>query len=196
MLMFRPNKKQYLPGFNNNFGNQTTIPCPDGKMTLRPITLSKANDFIEVHHRHNGRTSRNGGRFAVSVVIGDFLVGVAITGNPLSATFMDGQTAEVLRVCVLDGAPKGACSMLYQACWRAWRAMGGRRLITYTLQSESGASLRGAGWRVVGKTKPTKEGWRKNDKSNNKRTHYPVMLEEKNRWQQDDGLLSTKEQTP
>ena len=34
--------------------------------------------------------------------------------------------------------------------WRAARALGYRRLITYTLQSESGTSLRAAGWRLVG----------------------------------------------
>jgi hypothetical protein len=124
------------------------------------------------------------------VAVDGKLVGVAIVGNPLSATLMDGWTAEVLRVCTIEGAPKGTCSMLYQACWRAWRAMGGRRLITYTLQSESGASLRGANWRVVGQTKPVKDGWRKNDHLNANRTHSPVMLEVKNRWQTDDGSYS------
>lgn len=60
----------------------------------------------------------------------------------------------MVRCCVRDGSPKGTCSFLYAACWRAWRAMGGNRLITYTLQSESGASLRGAGWRVVAQLEP------------------------------------------
>lgn len=40
--------------------------------------------------------------------------------------------------------------MLYAACWRAWRSMGGRRLVTYTLPTESGSSLRGAGWIEIG----------------------------------------------
>ena len=156
-----------------------------GKPYLVPITLRKANDFVAAHHRHNGRTARNGGKWATGVGLDGRLVGVAIVGNPLSATLMDGWTAEVLRVCTITDAPKGACSMLYQACWRAWRAMGGRRLITYTLQSESGASLRGAGWRIVGQTKPVNKGWRKNDHLNAVRTHSRVMLEIKNRWQQD-----------
>ncbi len=158
-----------------------------GKPYMVPITLRAANDFIELYHRHNGRTSRNGGKYAIGVAVDAHVVGVAIVGNPLSATLMDGWTAEVLRVCTNEQAPKGTCSMLYQAAWRAWRAMGGRRLITYTLQSESGASLRGANWRVVGQTKPVKNGWRKNDHLNANRTHSPVMLEVKNRWQQDDG---------
>lgn len=152
-------------------------------MNLVPCTLRKANDFVAAHHRHNGRTARNGGKFAVSVFHEEILVGVAIVGNPLSATYMDGFTAEVLRVCTIPEAPKGACSMLYAACWRAWRAMGGRKLITYTLQTESGASLRGAGWTVVGQTKPVAPGWRKSDHLSETRVYAPVMGLVKNRWE-------------
>jgi hypothetical protein len=153
------------------------------RMRLQPTTLRKANDFVAEHHRHNGRTARNGGKWACAVEIGGEIVGVAIVGNPLSATYMDGYTAEVLRVCTNEKAQRGACSMLYQACWRAWKAMGGRRLITYTLKSESGASLRGAGWQIVGETKPVKPGWRKNDHLNNERVYAEVMDQPKNRWQ-------------
>ncbi|SLB33401.1 XF1762 family protein [Mycobacteroides abscessus] len=49
-------------------------------------------------------------------------------------------------------------SMLYGAAWRAAKAMGYRRLVTYTLASESGASLRAAGWRVVAR-RPPRKGW-------------------------------------
>jgi hypothetical protein len=152
---------------------------------LRPITLRKANDWLDGVHRHNGRTARNGGKFAISVVNADGdVVGVAIVGNTLSATYMDGVTAEVLRVCTASAdAPKNVCSMLYAACWRAWRAMGGQRLITYTLQSEAGTSLSAAGWRIVGQTRPVLAGWRKNDHLNDIRVHQPVMLEPKNRWE-------------
>jgi hypothetical protein len=119
-----------------------------------PITLRAANDFVSQWHRHSGRTSRDGGRWAIGAVANDELVGVAIVGNPVSATLMDGETAEVLRVCVRDKSPRGACSFLYGRCWRIWQQMGGRRLISYTLQSESGASLRGAGWKIAGAVKP------------------------------------------
>lgn len=107
-----------------------TLPSPTGddRPYLVPMTLRKANDFVAKHHRHNGRTSRNGGKWACGLACAGRLVGVAIVGNPLSATLMDGWTAEVLRVCTTEQAPKGACSMLYQACWRAWRAMGGAGL--------------------------------------------------------------------
>lgn len=152
-------------------------------MNLRPITLREANDFVENFHRHNGRTSRNGGKFAIGLEANGELVGVAIVGNPLSATFMDGWTAEVLRTCVNDKAEKGACSMLYSACWRAWRAMGGKRIITYTLKSESGSSLRGAGWKVIGETVPCLPGWRKKDHLDARREWQPVMGQTKFRWE-------------
>ncbi len=48
-----------------------------------------------------------------------------------------------------DGT-KNACSMLYGAAWRAARALGWLRLVTYTLPEEGGASLRAAGWRCIG----------------------------------------------
>lgn len=152
-------------------------------MNLRPITLREANDFVEAFHRHNGRTARCGGKFAIGLELDGELVGVAIVGNPLSATLMNGFTAEVLRVCTNFKAEKGACSMLYSACWRAYRAMGGRRLITYTLKTESGASLRGAGWRIVAETKPVPRGWNKNDHLNSRREWQPVMGQQKLRWE-------------
>ena len=43
-----------------------------------------------------------------------------------------------------------ACSMLYAAAWRAARAMGYKRLVTYILDSESGTSLKASGWKCVG----------------------------------------------
>ena len=151
------------------------------RLELCPCTLREANDFVQSFHRHNTRTARDGGKWAVGLTYAGELVGVAIVGNPLSATLMDGYTAEVLRVCTNDQCPKGGCSKLYMACWRAWRAMGGKRLITYTLQSESGASLKGAGWTIVGQTKPVKDGWRKNDHI--KRNWQPVMGQQKFRWE-------------
>lgn len=150
-------------------------------MIVVPITLKEANKFVVNFHRHNGPTARNGGKFAIGASTGDQLVGVAIVGNPISATFMDGFTAEVLRTCVSPDAPRNVNSFLYGAGWRVWRAMGGRKLITYTLQTESGASLRGAGWRIVGEVRPTEDGWRKKDHLS--RTWQPVMGQLKFRWE-------------
>lgn len=148
-------------------------------LCLAPISLREANDFVESFHRHSGRTSRNGGKWAVAVEMGGEVCGVAIVGNPLSATFMDGYTAEVLRTCTSPKAPKGAISKLYSACWRAWRAMGGMKLVTYTLQTESGCSLRGAGWRMVAEAGTDKRGW----SMKGKREWQPIYGQQKLRWE-------------
>ncbi len=117
-------------------------------MRVAPITLREANEFVEANHRHNKPV--RGCKFAIAAMDGDELVGVAIVGRPLARMLDDGFTAEVLRVCVKDEA-RNACSFLYGRAWRIWQQMGGQRMVTYTLQSEPGSSLRGAGWKIVGK---------------------------------------------
>jgi hypothetical protein len=116
-------------------------------VTIVPTTLKEAGEFVANFHRHN--KPPHGALFAVGASDGAKLVGVGICGRPVSRHMQDGGTVEVVRCCVVDGAPKGTPSALYGALWRAARALGWRRLITYTLQSESGASLRGAGWKVL-----------------------------------------------
>ena len=125
-------------------------------MKIVPMSLSEANEFVANFHRHNKPVQ--GAKFSIGASDGDRLIGVAIVGRPVARRLDDGITAEVTRCCVLDDAPKGACSFLYSRAWRAWQALGGHRLVTYTLQSESGASLRGAGWRVVGQSGGFAEG--------------------------------------
>jgi hypothetical protein len=150
-------------------------------LILFPTTLREANEFVANHHRHSGRTARDGGKWACACGTEDRgMVGVAIVGNPVSASLMDGWTAEVLRVCTLPEAPKNACSMLYGAAWRAWRAMGGRRLVTYTLEAESGASLRGAGWKVVAQVKPST--WNRPN-IDRLRAWQPIYGQQKLRWE-------------
>lgn len=83
----------------------------------------------------------------VGVACGGELVGVAIVGRPVARALQDGKTAEVSRVCT-SGEPN-ACSKLLSACRRVAVALGYSRLITYTLVSELGTSLRAAGWREV-----------------------------------------------
>ena len=65
---------------------------------------------------------------------------------------------------------------------RAWRAMGGRKLITYTLQSESGESLRGAGFRVVAECKGG--GWNRPNIGRS-REWQPIYGQQKLRWEVD-----------
>jgi hypothetical protein len=117
-------------------------------LSLLPITLAEAREFVRNFHRHNKPPV--GHVFSLAASDGERMVGVAICGRPVARLLQDGQTLEVLRCCVVDDAPKGCCSFLYARCWRAAAALGWARLVTYTLQTESGASLRGAGWRCVG----------------------------------------------
>ena len=151
-------------------------------MKVIPLSINKANIFVNQYHRHNRKTARNGGKFAIGAYDDDLgLVGVAIVGNPISASFMDGFTAEVLRTCTRPDAPKNTNSFLYGACRRIWHTMGGRRILTYTLKSESGSSLRGAGWIPVAEVHPSKPGWSKNDGI--RRPYQEVQKLEKVRWE-------------
>lgn len=62
---------------------------------------------------------------------------------------MDGRWRSIVFAQTTDGT-RNACSMLYAAAWRAAKAMGYKRLVTYILDSENGASLRAAGWKCIG----------------------------------------------
>lgn len=115
-------------------------------LQIVPCTVRDACSFVAQVHRHH--RAPNGGLWAVAVADGGAVVGVAIVAQPVARKLMDGWTAEVIRVAVREGNPN-ACSKLYSACRRAALALGWRRLVTYTLPEEGGASLRAAGWRVV-----------------------------------------------
>jgi hypothetical protein len=120
-----------------------------------PLRLGTANNLVLRWHRHHKPVV--GALFAIGASDGGELVGAAIVGRPVARMYDDGATAEVTRL-VSDGTPN-VCSMLYAACWRAWRAMGGHRLITYTLASEPGTSLRAAGWTALYQTSERPKGW-------------------------------------
>lgn len=117
-----------------------------GRLRVAPITLAAAREYVRAHHRHNAPPV--GHRFSLSVLDDDgALRGVATVGRPVARALDDGLTVEVNRTCT-DGCPN-ANSMLYGAAWRAARALGYRRMVTYTRADESGASLRAAGARRV-----------------------------------------------
>lgn len=112
-------------------------------MSLRPIGVEEAKRFVAKWHRHNPAPIR--ALFAAAVVDQEGSVrGVALATHPTSRGAMDGYTCEINRVAT-DGA-RNACSMLYGAVARAAKALGYRVIITYTLASEGGASLRAAGF--------------------------------------------------
>ena len=111
-----------------------------------PIKQKEANEYVRRHHRHHKPVI--GSIFQLAASKNGSICGVAIVGRPVSRHIDDGWTLEVNRCCT-DGT-RNACSLLYAAAWKAAKALGYRRLITYTLPEEGGASLRGAGWRLVG----------------------------------------------
>lgn len=116
------------------------------RLRIVPMNIGEAKAYVTQHHRHH--RAPVGALFAVAAAEGETVRGVAIVGRPVSRHLDDGWTVEVIRLAT-DGA-HNACSMLYAASWRATRALGYTRCITYTLPEEGGASLRGAGWRCLG----------------------------------------------
>lgn len=123
------------------------LPVTQRRLTVIPCALKDANAFVAQHHRHHQPVV--GHKFSLAVCTPDEVVrGVAIVGRPVARRLDDGWTLEVTRLAT-DGTPN-ACSALYGAARRAVFALGYRRLGTYTLPEEGGASLRAAGWRCLG----------------------------------------------
>jgi len=118
------------------------------RLHLQPISYPEACAFIEEHHRHH--LPPQGWKWGVAVNDGERVVGVITVGRPVARMLDNGLTLEVTRCCT-DGT-KNAASMLYGAAWRAAKALGYQRLITYTLAEEPGTTLRAAGWRSVYQT--------------------------------------------
>ena len=118
------------------------------KLELQPITYAEACEFIKQHHSHH--LPPQGWKFGIAVNDGEKVVGVVTVGRPVARHLDNGWTLEVTRCCT--DRTKHVASKLYAAAWRASRAMGYKRLITYTLKEEKGTSLVASGWKVIGET--------------------------------------------
>lgn len=116
------------------------------KLRITPISFREAKAYVKKLHRHH--PPPKGCLFCMAVSLKGEVRGVAIVGRPVARMNQNGWTAEVTRVCT-DGT-RNACSKLYGRAWRVVRGLGYLRLITYTLPKEGGASLRGAGFTLVG----------------------------------------------
>lgn len=116
------------------------------KLRAVAIDLAEANEFVRVHHRHHKPVV--GHKFSLGAHDNTEIVGVCIVGRPVSRHRDDGMTLEVTRLCT--NGHRNACSFLYGAAARAAFALGYQRIGTYTLPEEGGASLRGAGWKLIG----------------------------------------------
>ncbi len=115
-------------------------------MRLVPVSLKSANTFVSAFHRHHKPVT--GHKFSIGCEENGKLVGVVIVGRPVSRYLDDGFTLEVTRLCTTG--ERNTCSMLYSSAARAAKAMGYRKIITYTLDTENGASIRAAGWTCTG----------------------------------------------
>ena len=114
-------------------------------MKAVPVSLKEANAFVEELHRHH--KPAQGDKYRVGAADDDGkLIGVAQVGRPLSRHLDDGETLEVIRLCS-DGS-QNVCSFLYSRCARIAKEMGYKKIITYILESEDGASLKASGWQL------------------------------------------------
>ena len=122
----------------------TTLPGRRHRLTCREITRGDVRAGVAAWHRHLPQAPPGEmARFGVFDVAG-VCHGVTSIGRPLARAFDDGSILEVTRVAT-DGT-YNACSALYGACRRWARKSKASRLLTYTLASEPGTSLRAAGW--------------------------------------------------
>jgi hypothetical protein len=140
-----------------------------------PLTLKDANKFVNQYHRHSKNC--RGHRFSIGAIYKDELVGVAIIGRPIARKLDQKLIAEVLRNCVKPTAPKGTCSFLYSKAIQVWQVLGGKKVITYTLETEPGSSLKAVNFNAAAKTGFFKGGWQNRD---NRREYTPIR---KIRWE-------------
>ena len=124
------------------------------KMKCIPISMAEANEFIIKLHRHSKKV--RGCKFCIGAMKDNKLVGILVLGRPVARKLDNRYTAEVLRTCS-DGT-KNVNSFLYAKAWNIWQQMGGNKIITYTLQKESGISLKACGFEKEAVTKPFKKG--------------------------------------
>lgn len=140
-----------------------------------PLELRQANAVIGAWHRHHKPVQ--GHRFSIGCVDdGGNLHGVCVVGRPVAR--LAGHPQDVLEVTrVATDGTENACSILYGAAAKAAKALGYLRIQTYTLPSESGASLRAAGWVCEGEAGGGQ--WKHTD-GKPRRTDQPT--EKKLRW--------------
>jgi len=118
-------------------------------MRTIPLNLNEAAKFVKKYHRHNDPPTRS--KFSIGATKEGKLVGVAIAGRPVARLLNDGRTLEIIRVCT-DGT-FNANSFLYSRVKKIALLMGYEKVITYTLQEESGASLKAIGAQIEAEVK-------------------------------------------
>ncbi len=151
------------------------------RLKLQPVSFAEAKAFVEANHRHH--QPPQGHLFSIAANDGGRVVGVAIVGRPVARRLQDGLTCELTRMAT-DGT-RNACSFLYGRAWRAAQQLGYQRMVTYTLPEEGGASLRAAGFKLLGTTPG--RSW--NVPSRRRVDKHP--LQEKFRWEKRVGVMGS-----
>ena len=128
------------------------------QMTAIPITFEQAREYVQKHHRHCAPPRFH--KFSICLEVTDESepVGVAIASIPKARYQMDGKTLEINRCCATP-CYADVCSNLLARIIRIGREMGYTRFLTYTLESESGSSLRAVGFRQDGFLNSSSECW-------------------------------------
>ena len=112
-------------------------------MRALPMELKDVNDYVAQYHRHHQPVYRDKIRFGC-LDDDDRLCGVIQMARPVNRVLDDGMTIEVVRCCT--NGTQNACSFLYSRAARIAKELGYKRIITYVLESEDGASLKASGW--------------------------------------------------
>lgn len=141
-------------------------------LSVRPCGITVARVGVARLHRHHRPPLS--GLVAFEALVDGWPVGWATVGRPVSRVLQARGWVEVTRVAT-DGT-RNACSLLYGAAAR-WAKKRGTPICTYTFASESGASLRGAGWVVTGHVQARR--W---DRTSRARRSSPTESEDKLRW--------------
>lgn len=140
-----------------------------------PLELKEANSFVKQHHRHHKPCV--GHRFSIGAIDTEgVLRGAVIVGRPVAR--LSGSPRDILEVTrlVTDGT-KNCCSFLYSHAARVGYELGFLKIQTYILDSETGTSLRAAGWTYEGLAGGGQ--WKHSD-GKPRRTDQPTCL--KQRW--------------
>jgi len=133
------------------------------KWQIAKIDLKTANEFVSRYHRHH--TKVVGHKFSVGASCEDILVGIAICGRPVSRKQDNGKTLEINRLCTTG--VKNTCSKLCSYVMKYAKLKGYERVITYTLMSENGASLKASNF-ILDKINAGGVSWTTNTDKNRK----------------------------
>jgi hypothetical protein len=127
----------------------------DWNLQVKPVSQRAAKEFVRTHHRHCPPPA--GWRFGTGLTNGSQLIGVIMVGRPVARGLDPKTVLEVNRLCIRDDIAPGlvwnGCSKMYGWASREAKRRQFKRIVTYTLESEDGTSLRAAGWVPEAKTK-------------------------------------------